>query len=681
MPGIDFVSLAGVQVLTPLGLALLLYHFYKRHQKGYVRSWALYWAWSALSTLCSWIVFVLHADLPFVDPRQWTIVLLGAVAGFVAVGHLVGGSYAVVHKRPLKIRFSRQLFTGLVFLGGLTTFYLFSISHQEGLFHLGHVAIFAIAFALTYLGSALVFWRQTRSEKTSWILLSVTFVMFGFAEIMGFLLEIGWMADSTPAGHPDSVVILGAFLQGMVGLAMIIRLLDDEREAAVFAASQVEHMAYHDDLTGLPNRSLLFDRIIMALNQAERRRRNLAILFVDLDHFKTINDSLGHSFGDALLRVTAERIGAVVRKEDTVARFGGDEFVVLMPEIRSAEDTAKIAHKIIDVVSQPVNAYEREMIVTCSVGIALFPDDGNDPETLVRNADTAMYRAKDNGRNRCELYTAAMNVLALERLELEMGIRRALENDELELHYQPLIDASSRQLAGFEALLRWNHPALGTVLPDRFIPAAEQSGLITLIGTWVIHSACAQIAAWNKTLGRPFFISINLSAQDLMKDDLISRIAESIATSGITPSQLEIEITESNAFADSETITRILTELHDLGLRIAIDDFGSGYSFLGQLKSLPIDVLKIDRLFLSDLTQGHDAAITSSVISMAHGMNIKVVAEGVENLDQLAFLSERLCDRFQGYLFSHPLPSSEIEQFVLDCDSHFFSLGKSESDH
>lgn len=677
MQRIDLISLAVVHVLTPIGLALLLYHFYRRHQKTYVRSWALYWAWSALFTLSAWIVFVFQSDLPFDHPRQWGSMLLGSIAGFVALGHLAGSAYSVVNKHPLKIQFARRLFTALVAAGAMSTIYLFSLSHRAALLHLGHVAIFATAYGSTYLACSAVFWRQAKGEKTSWILLAVTFGIFGFAELIGLLIEIGWMGVSAPELHPDSVVLVGAVLQGMVGLAMIIRLLDDERQAAVFAASQVEHMAYHDDMTGLPNRSLLFDRLIMALNQAERRDRQIAVLFIDLDYFKKINDSLGHSFGDAVLRVTAERLQSVIRKEDTVARFGGDEFVVLMPDIRSAEDTAKVAHKIIEVLREPIIAYEREMVATCSIGVAVYPDDGTDAATLVRNADTAMYRAKQSGRNRYELYTASMNALAIERLELEMGIRRALDQRELQLHYQPLVQAATRQVVGFEGLIRWIHPSKGIIMPDQFIPAAEQSGLITAIGDYVINQACAQIALWNETLGRPFFVSINLSAQDLMEEDLVTRITEAIRSSEIDPSQLEIEITESNAFKDGEKIIAVLHELKEIGVRIAIDDFGSGYSFLGQLKSLPVDILKIDRVFLGDLSSGEDVAITSSIISMAHGMNLEVVAEGVENLDQLRFLSEKRCDRFQGYLFSKALPPSVIDTFVVDCDKRFSALDKS----
>jgi diguanylate cyclase (GGDEF)-like protein len=675
MPSIDLVSLAALHILTPAGLSLLLLHFYRRHQKTYVRSWSLFWAWSALFTALSWIVYVYMHDVPLVRPDRWLLATAEAVAGFVAIGHLISGTYDLLHRRPIRLVHARRMFFALVIAGLLLSLYLASLTRDPALVHLAGAAILSIAFGTAFLLSSVFFWQKSQSERTSWILLAVTFGIFGSAHVVNLLLEMVWMGTSGPLDHAGSVVVVGAFLQGMVGLAMIIRLLDDERQAAIFAASQVEHMAYHDDLTGLPNRSLFFDRLIIALTQAERRDRNLAILFLDLDHFKDINDSLGHSIGDALLRVTAERLAGLVRKEDTVARFGGDEFVILMTDLRSSEDTAKIAQKLIDTVREPFNAYEREIVITGSVGIAIYPDDGTQAEVLVKNADTAMYRAKELGRNRYQLYTAAMNERALERLELEMALRRALDNDEFELHYQPLVDVASRKLIGFEALLRWNHITFGLLMPDHFVPAAERCGLIVPIGQWVMNEVARQAAEWKDRLGRDFFISINLSASELMEDDLVESITSIVGNHGVAPEQIEIEITESSAFRDDNHTADVLRRLRDLGFRISIDDFGTGYSSLSYLKTFPVDTLKIDKMFLQDINGAGDAAITNSVISMAHGMNLKVVAEGVENVDQVHVLSGQSCDRFQGFLFSQPLPARQIEEFVIDCDLHFLSIG------
>jgi diguanylate cyclase (GGDEF)-like protein len=675
MLGIDLLSLAALHILTPVGLSLLLLHFYRRHQKTYVLSWSLFWAWFAGFTALSWVVYVAMYEVPLVRADRWLLATAGAVAGFIAIGHLVSGTFDLLHRRPIRLVHARRMFLGLTIAGLLLSLYLASLARDPALVHLAEAAIFSIAFGTAFLASSVFFWQKSQSERTSWILLAVTFGVFGLANFVTLLLEFVWLGTRGPVEHAGSVVVVGSFLQGMVGLGMIIRLLDDERQAAIFAASQVEHMAYHDDLTGLPNRSLFFDRLIIALTQAERRERNLAILFLDLDRFKDINDSLGHSIGDALLRVTGERLEAMVRKEDTVARFGGDEFVILMTDLRSSDDTAKIAQKLIDTVREPFNAFEREIVITGSVGISIYPDDGTQAEVLVKNADTAMYRAKELGRNRYQLYTAAMNESALERLELEMALRRALDNDEFELHYQPLVDVASRTLIGFEALLRWNHASFGLLMPDQFVPAAERCGLIVPIGQWVVKEVSRQAAEWKESLGREFFISINLSASELMEESLVETLTSTVKSYGVAPEQIEIEITESSAFRDDNQIADVLGRLRSFGFRISIDDFGTGYSSLSYLKSFPVDTLKIDKMFLQDINGASDAAITHSVISMAHGMNLKVVAEGVENLDQVHVLSGQSCDRFQGFLFSQPLPAASIENFVIDCDLRFLSIG------
>jgi diguanylate cyclase (GGDEF)-like protein len=675
MLGIDLLSLAALHILTPVGLSLLLLHFYRRHQKTYVLSWSLFWAWFAGFTALSWVVYVAMYEVPLLRADRWLLATAGAVAGFIAIGHLVSGTFDLLHRRPIRLVHAGRMFLALAIAGLLLSLYLASLARDPALVHLAEAAIFSIAFGTAFLASSVFFWQKSQSERTSWILLAVTFGIFGLANFVTLLLEFVWLGTRGPLEHAGSVVVVGAFLQGMVGLGMIIRLLDDERQAAIFAASQVEHMAYHDDLTGLPNRSLFFDRLIIALTQAERRERNLAILFLDLDRFKDINDSLGHSIGDALLRVTGERLEAMVRKEDTVARFGGDEFVILMTDLRSSDDTAKIAQKLIDTVREPFNAYEREIVITGSVGIAIYPDDGTQAEVLVKNADTAMYRAKELGRNRYQLYTAAMNERALERLELEMALRRALDNDEFELHYQPLVDVASRTLIGFEALLRWNHATFGLLMPDHFVPAAERCGLIVPIGQWVVNEVARQAAEWKESLGREFFVSINLSASELMEESLVETLTSTVKSYGVSPEQIEIEITESSAFRDDNHIADILGRLRGFGFRISIDDFGTGYSSLSYLKSFPVDTLKIDKMFLQDINGASDAAITHSVISMAHGMNLKVVAEGVENLDQVHVLSGQSCDRFQGFLFSQPLPAASIASFVVDCDLRFLSIG------
>jgi len=431
------------------------------------------------------------------------------------------------------------------------------------------------------------------------------------------------------------------------------------------AEEQVKHLAFHDTLTSLPNRLLFNDRLDMAVVQAHRAHQKLATLFLDLDRFKVINDSLGHSVGDELLRRIAERVTGCIREGDTVARLGGDEFTVLVPAIAHEEDAAKIAQKILEVLRLPFFIDQRELFVTTSIGVAIYPGDGQDAETLVRNADTAMYRAKEQGRDNYQLYTPGMNSKALERLSLESRLRQALHNEELVLYYQPLIDLSSGHVRGAEALLRWRHPALGLIPPAEFISLAELSGLIVPIGQWVLRTACAQLRRWHD-MGYPnLSVAVNLSSRQFQQTDLVHQVTDALERSQLPPGALDLEITESNAMQNAEVSISTLGSLKDLGVSLSMDDFGTGYSSLNYLKRFPIDRIKIDQSFVRDVTQDpDDAAIAIAVIAMAHSMQLSVVAEGVETEEQLAFLRQNRCDEMQGYLFSPPVPAEEFEELL-----------------
>jgi diguanylate cyclase (GGDEF)-like protein/PAS domain S-box-containing protein len=431
------------------------------------------------------------------------------------------------------------------------------------------------------------------------------------------------------------------------------------------AEEQIKNLAYHDALTGLPNRLLFNDRLSVAVAQAHRQGYRLAIFFLDVDRFKVINDSLGHSLGDRLLQGVARRLLSSVREGDTVARLGGDEFILLLPALNRTEDVAKVAEKILDSLKLPFRLEGRELYVTASMGISLYPDDGADAETLIKNADTAMYRAKEQGRDNYQLYTPAMNATAVERLALENSLRKALARDELELYYQPLLDLGTGRVHGLEALLRWRHPERGVLAPAEFIPLAEITGLILPIGPWVLRTACARARAW-QALGHPHLsIAVNLSARQFQQPDLVAQVKRALEETGLPPRCLDLEITETNAMSNAEAAIRTLRELKTLGVQISIDDFGIGYSSLSYLKRLPIDTLKIDQSFVRDITSDpDDAAIATAVIALAHTLKLRVVAEGVETQEQLAFLAARHCDRMQGYLFSRPLQAQECGEFL-----------------
>ncbi|HEX6177539.1 MAG TPA: EAL domain-containing protein, partial [Thermoanaerobaculia bacterium] len=428
----------------------------------------------------------------------------------------------------------------------------------------------------------------------------------------------------------------------------------------------IRHLAYFDALTGLPNRTLFNDRLAQALAHARRHGApGVAIMFFDLDRFKTINDTLGHGVGDELLRATAERVTSALREEDTVARLGGDEFLFLLAGVHDVEDAARIGQKILDLFIEPFHVMDHELHVTTSIGISIFPIDGTDGETLIRNADTALYRAKEAGRNRYQLYAPAMNAIALKRLVIENGLRRALEKNELTLHYQPLVSLHNGSIVSVEALLRWRHPELGNLSPAEFVPMAEETGLIVPLTRWVLRSACAQMKRWHSDGIALESISVNVSARRFNDANLPAMITDVLRSTGLEGKYLTIELTESVMMENAEATISTLQQLKDLGIRISIDDFGTGYSSLSYLKRLPIDALKIDKSFVRDIpADGDDAAIAMLIISMAHDLKLSVVAEGVETEEQRHFLETKQCDVMQGYLFSAPLAAPDVEKLL-----------------
>jgi diguanylate cyclase (GGDEF)-like protein/PAS domain S-box-containing protein len=427
--------------------------------------------------------------------------------------------------------------------------------------------------------------------------------------------------------------------------------------AARVMALQMTHYAQHDFLTGLPNRMLLNDRISQAIAMAPRHDKQVAVLFLDLDGFKHINDSLGHPVGDMLLQSVAERLVQCVRSSDTVSRQGGDEFVVLLSEAEQWEDAAIVATRMLESVAEPHAIDQHELHVTTSIGVSVYPDDGQDSETLIRNADTAMYQAKENGRQSFQFFKPAMNVRAVERQSIEESLRRALERDEFTLHYQPKIDLRSGAISGAEALIRWTHPTRGMVSPAQFIPVAEDCGLIVPIGSWVMRVACRQARAWADAGLRVGTMAVNVSAMELRNDDFLDGLLQILDETGLDASSLELELTESVLMKHAESAASILQLLRERGVTVAVDDFGTGYSSLSYLRKFPIDALKIDQSFVRQITTAHDdSSIVTAVISMAKSLNLRVVAEGVETMEQLAFLQAHECDEAQGFYFSRALP-------------------------
>lgn len=428
---------------------------------------------------------------------------------------------------------------------------------------------------------------------------------------------------------------------------------------------KLHHQAHHDALTGLPNRLLFQDRFEDALRRAERHRTQSAVMLLDLDRFKHVNDSLGHAAGDLLLKAIAERLCALLRKSDTVARFGGDEFALLLDSVEDTQDAARVARKLLAALSDPIKIGDHEIVVSGSIGISCYPQDGDDAETLFKNADVAMYRAKNEGRDNYRFFSPEMNTRALENLLMSNGLRLALERNEFILHYQPRYEMETGRITSVEALIRWRHPELGLILPGRFIGIAEETGLIQPIGEWVLGEACRQMRAWQDA-GLPIErVAVNLSARQFAAPDLLQRIAATLAETRLSAHHLEIEVTESMVMPNPDAAAEVLTRLKDMGVMIAIDDFGTGYSSLSYLKRFPIDFLKIDRSFIKGLGTGEDdGAITIAIIALARSLKLRIVAEGVETEAQHDFLRSHGCDDVQGFLFSKPISAADAERLV-----------------
>jgi diguanylate cyclase (GGDEF)-like protein len=445
-------------------------------------------------------------------------------------------------------------------------------------------------------------------------------------------------------------------------------LMDSKAKLASIAlehrqlTNRLAHQAQHDALTGLPNRTLLDDRLRQALTLARRLSKMVAVLYVDLDRFKFINDTLGHHVGDLLLQQAAKRLESAVRESDTLARSGGDEFVAVLFGVETLADAEVVGERIIETMRDPFLLEGHELFVSASVGLSLFPADGEDAATLQKHADVAMYEAKNQGRNRFQRFARELNCASSERLEIESQLHRALDRGELQLYYQPQFQLPSRRLGGMEALLRWNHPKRGLLLPGRFVPVAEESGLIIPISLWVLEEACRQHQSWRRAGYPPVKIAVNISATQFMRSNLAEKVAEVLEAHEMEPCYLEVELTEGVLMRDAEDSARQIAELRDLGVRISIDDFGTGYSSLSYLQRLPLDDLKIDRCFVSGIDRATSTQpLVQAIVGLAHGLNLTATAEGVETENELAVLEALGCDQIQGFLLGRPVAADQWE--------------------
>jgi diguanylate cyclase (GGDEF)-like protein len=493
-------------------------------------------------------------------------------------------------------------------------------------------------------------------------------------KVYGFPLAVvvGLSADEqlTPALRNQQLYLWRAAAGSLVTMLIIALMgrmsyqLELNRRRAV-EEHVLKYFAYHDTLTTLPNRNLFSKLLVHSIKQAHRYKRKLAVLFLDLDHFKFINDSLGHEAGDQLLQEVAARLKTCLRENDTVARQGGDEFVIILPDLDVDKYAATVAQKIISAVAEPFVLVGQEYRVTTSIGISTYPQDGLDEQTLTKNADIAMYKAKEEGKNNFQFYSEELNASTLERINMESALRHALERNQFQLYYQAKRDTRSGQIIGMEALLRWQHPDLGTVAPMRFIPLAEETGLILPIGKWVLRTACMQNVAWNNMGLVPLNMAVNLSARQFFDENLLANLTEVLAETGMEAHHLELEISEDLLMRDVEKTLRIFRGIKDLGVRISMDNFGIGYSSLATLKQFPLDSIKIDSSLIHDISNvAEDRTLTEAIISMGRTLSLIVVAQGVETKEQADFLRQHACDEFQGFYLNKPLPVDQITELL-----------------
>jgi diguanylate cyclase (GGDEF)-like protein len=648
-----------VQAVGAVFIGVVFAHFQRAFQHAYLRHWTACWLITSV-----WLVgaatnnFLREGGLA-TTPWYLMAAAITSGAGLMRLAWLLLGAFEVTAGRGVDKRLAQRFVIAAAVLGVGTTLLLVG----DGSPHLTRTFIRTVlraVLAAVAFGVAAKFvlrakrWNAGLGHR----MVGGSFLLYALQQVHYLGIAIfGYVSGVSMVGYAPYLNIVDFLLQFAMALGMVIWLLEDERRAALDAATQIEHLAYHDALTGLPNRQLFLDRLDVAVSGAQRAGSRLGVFFLDLDRFKLINDSLGHSVGDKLLQVVSRRMRALLRDDDTVTRIGGDEFTILVAHVEHVDDATSVARRVREALKLPIVIDGRELFVTSSIGISVYPNDGEDAETLLRNADTAMYRAKTQGRDTIQLYAPAMNARALEQLTLENRLRRALPNGELELFYQPIVSMGTRRICAMETVLRWRHPELGLLSPDSFIALCETTGLIVPIGEWALRTACVQLKQWQQS-GLPHLrASVNLSVRQLQQPDFVPFVSEVLSQSGIRPETLELELTESMAMqSDFDTLAK-LRELKRLGVRISIDDFGTGYSSLSALRLFPADSLKIDRSFVGDIaTDPNDAAIAAAVIALARSLKLSVIAEGVETSEQLEFLREHQCDYWQGFLFCQPRP-------------------------
>ncbi|HJR67567.1 MAG TPA: EAL domain-containing protein [Gemmatimonadaceae bacterium] len=665
----DFITAVYISFIIQAGGALLTAAVFRSFQRYYQKAYLthLQWSWLALSVhlLAGAVGLYLSSTFDATHPARLLVNIIAGIAGFTQIPLVLFGTYELTtgHAVPSD-RVRRALIAAAT--TGLVTAIVFVWKEDAGFARfLARVGLRAILSGAGFLAAAYGIWRARATvQGLGPRMVSGAFFVYGLLQLHYLGVAVYESISQNYPAYVSYTGFLDILMYFLMALGTVIWLLENEQKTAMQAAAQIQHLAYHDTLTGLPNRQLFLDRLNLAISHAHRSQRRLAVFFLDLDRFKVINDSLGHAIGDRLLQSISRRLTGLLREGDTVTRIGGDEFTILVPHLQHSDDAIVVARKVRDALKHPIEIDGRELYVSTSIGISLYPNDGEDANALLRNADAAMYRAKAQGRDTFRLYAPAMNAKALEQLALENGLRKAIANGELIMHYQPIVSFATSRVIGVEALIRWNHPELGLLYPADFISLAEATGLIGPLGEWSLKEACTQVKTLRER-GLNLHAACNLSVRQIQQLDFVETISSILHDTGLPAEALDLEITESIAMqSDDDTIEK-LRAVKRLGVSISIDDFGTGYSSLSALRLFPVDSLKIDQSFVHDITAtSGDAAIATAVIAMAHSLDLTVIAEGVETEGQLAFLRGRGCNAYQGYYVSHPLTAEECEAVI-----------------
>jgi diguanylate cyclase (GGDEF)-like protein len=642
---------------------LVLYRFY--HHR-----YLMDWAWSAWAGALAFsggaVAIAVMKEFPFMHPARQAVSYLSIVAGYWQVVWLLAGAW---ESGGTRLASRRAVRWGLwvIPLAAVAFGIFFSMVMQKPEVPLlGRLALAGVANQVAALW-VLRGWGAQPFFGRGLVAASLALTgLVGLHNAASHLIVSLLQIQPSYMSYIPYVPYLSILLQYLLGLGVVMWLLEGERARALKASAQVERLAYYDALTGLPNRGLLVERLSLVLAKARTSSNIPALVSLDLDRFKVVNDSLGHSVGDALLGAVAHRLRSVVRPEDTLARLGGDEFAVLLSSRTSREEVIGVAQALLESLHTPFVLMGQEVLITASLGAGIYPEAGLEASELLKSAGVALSKACDRGGGCVEIFEPGMDSKAVERLQLESSLRRALSNEEFALHYQPILNARTGAVAGVEALLRWHHPEKGLVGPGEFLFMAEAAGIADGLDLWVLLTACTRIRGWQTMSGQSLTASVNLSAKPFQHPDLVTRVAHVLHQSGLKAESLELEITETIAMQDPESTQEILRSLQRIGVKVAIDDFGTGYSSLGMLQNLPVNTLKMDRAFVHPLGRDEkSAAIAGSIVLLAHGLGLKVIAEGVETEAQRTALATMGCDMIQGFLVGRPMPAAECEKFLL----------------